>query len=253
MEQLQAELQDDYISAELDDSSSEDSISLDPPPQELHLKKAEWKQYERSIETPTSLGLPVSIFTGYGSLFAGSLGAGAAILSVNLPFLYGVKKMHDASVKQSEIDSELENWHVFGNDYDISDVLKGAEPLEDRSSDEMLESYEKILEDFRDVDSEIKELTNTDIANEDFYDDCLYAIQAIRIEEDNNFGGYHFQASIYLDGKEIDTYSGHTTDEEVIEKLESDGTNAKKARNGFRKHFDVGKPLGLRLTKPEPL
>ena len=253
MSQLEAELEEGPISAELYEDDSEEEISLEPPPQDLYLKKAEWNQYERGVEMPTSLGLPVGLFSCTGALIAGSLAPSAAILSVNLPFLYGWKQMHDANKRKSELDGELEKWRVFGNDYDISDLLDGSEPLEDRSSDEMLESYEKILRDFREVDREIKELTETNIANEDFYEDFLYGIQAVRIEEEDNFGGYHFQANIYLDGKEIETYSGHTTDKEVVEKLRSDGTNGKKTRGALKQHFDMGKPLGQRLTKPEPL
>jgi len=253
MSQLEAELEEGPISAELYEDDSEEEISLEPPPQDLHLKKAEWNQYERGVEMPTSFGLPVGLFSCTGALIAGSLAPSAAILSVNLPFLYGWKQMHDANKRKSELDGELENWHVFGNDYDLSDLLEGSMPLEDRGSDEMLESYETILQDFRDVDEEIEELTETNIANEDFYDDCLYAIQAVRIEEDDDFGGYYFQANIYLDGKELETYSGATTDDEVVEKLNKDGIEGTEARSRLTKHFDVGKPLGITIRKPDPL
>lgn len=61
----------------------------------------------------------------------------------------------------------------------------------------MVGSYENTLSYLEEIHSELEEFM-VDIGNENFLDDETFALQTLRLEEDD-FGFYEFQINVYLD------------------------------------------------------
>jgi len=144
----------------------------------------------------------------------------------------------------------LENWKLYENDFDLSQLFEEAEPIRGfNTAENMQASYEAFQEDFEDVENEVQELANSNRHDDNFVEELDYALQAVRFEEDD-FGTVEFQVNMYLEGDEIAVYHGHTKDREVVEGLQEQGLKASENTRLLKSHFDLPNPLDVRYTKP---
>lgn len=226
-------------------------------PEELENQRRKLTQY-KGVREPASVAfLATSAFSMVSLALPDYLTA--ATFSLNAIPAYAGWQIKKANDWQEEIDKELENWWLFGNDYDLSDVLEGSDTLDDSeltmgfdSPDEMLESHEGVRNCLEGLQSELEQSVSTDIAHEDFLEDKVFSLQALRIEEDD-FGSYKFQLNVYLGETQIVVYHGITDDEEVVQDVKEEGLNARGNRDVIGSYFDLVTPYGHKLRKPEKL
>lgn len=236
------------------DDPTRDPVSPHRTPEELYQKYSKWNQFKRGHQPLSAFGVPATMLSPIAIMASDfDPAVSLAVAGANAPWLYGHRNVRKANVEKSDIRSELDNWYLFEEDYDFTDLFEEADPLEEITSEQMLNSYQKILADLEDIENEISELTDTDIANENFSEDYNHGIQAVKIEEDTDFGGYNFQVNVYLEDEQLGVYEGRTDNEEIIQEIESEGINALEGRDMLSEHFDLEDPLGLRWTTPEPL
>lgn len=204
-------------------------------PKELLNQRRRLSKQRRSYE-PIATGFLATCVFSMGSLAFPNPVKAVAISSNAVP-AYAGWKIHKANKQQEEIDEELRNWWLFEGEYDLGEVLEASEPTRGfDGSDEMLESYETVLDYLEELRSELDRDVTTDIAHEDFLEDSINGLQALRIEEDD-FGGYEFQLNVYLGDEEIGTYYGNTADDNVIQEVKEDGLNAEKNQDLIREYF----------------